>query len=315
MSLSVRKPVVLVTGVSGFIGEFLARYLLARGFGVVGTCRLRARVPQDLLKVCTRIHELEIDDKTDWSAPLSGVDFVVHAAAHVHVRRPKSADLDLFRAVNVDGLKRLAAFSRDASISLFVNLSSIAAECDSGGTRPMFYGESKRRGEEAIAEVLDTSECRHISLRLPAVYGPGMKGGLKWLYGVVKMGFPLPVIGGSPARSYLSVWNLADCVFHCLASKQPLNTSVAIADCEVLDMQSLIELIAVASGRETRGIRLSSRAIAFMSGMLGKRQEFERAMTPASVDVQEAARILGWTAPFSAAESWRKVAMAVSNVR
>jgi len=315
MSLSVRKPVVLVTGVSGFIGEFLARYLVARGFGVVGTCRQRSRVSRELLEACTRIHELEIDDKTDWSAPLSGVEFVVHAAAHVHVRRPKNADLDLFRAVNVDGLKRLAACSRDASISLFVNLSSIAAEFDSRGIRSTPYGESKKRGEEVIAEALGTSECRYLSLRLPAVYGPGMKGGLKWLHGVVEMGLPLPIVGDSPARSYLSIWNLADCVSHCLASERPLNANVAIADREALDMQALIGLIAAACGKKARGVRVSSRAITFLIGVLGKRQEFMRAMSPASVDAQEAARILGWTAPFSAAESWRKVAMAVSNVR
>jgi nucleoside-diphosphate-sugar epimerase len=313
MSFSGRKPVVLVTGLSGFIGGFLARYLVAQGFGVVGTCRLRSRLSPDLLKACTRIHELEIDDKTDWSAPLSGVEFVVHAAAHVHVRRPKSTDLDLFRAVNVDGLRRFADFSRDAPVSLFVNLSSIAAEFDSRGSRPTAYGESKKRGEEVLAEVLGTSECRYLSLRLPAVYGPGMKGGLKWLYGVVKTGLPLPIIGDSPARSYLSVWNLADCVFDCLASEQPLNVSVAIADCETLDMQALIEVIAAASGKQARGVRVSFRTVSFMSRMLGKRQEFERAMTPASVDAQEAARILGWTAPFSAAESWRRVSMAASD--
>ena len=315
MSLNASKPVVLVTGVSGFIGGFLVRHLVARGFRVVGTCRQRSRVSRDLLEACTRIHELELDDKTDWSAPLSGVDFVVHAAAHVHVPRPKSADLDLFRAVNVDGLKRLATCSRKASISRFVNLSSIAAEFDSRGSRPTLYGESKKRGEEAIAEVLSSSGCRYVSLRLPAVYGPGMKGGLKWLYGVVKTGLPLPIVGDSPPRSYLSVWNLDDCVFHCLASERPLNASVAIADREALDMQALIELIAAASGRRARGVRVSSRAVALMSSMLGKRQEFARAMTPASVDTQEAERVLGWVAPVSAAESWRKVAMAASDVR
>jgi nucleoside-diphosphate-sugar epimerase len=309
MIFSDNQPVVLVTGVSGFIGGFVAQCLVDNGFSVVGTCRRRSRLNPRLERVCSRIHELEIDSGTDWSAVLQGVHFVVHTAAHVHVRRPKKHDEDLFRLVNVDGLRRLAIQSCAASIKLFVNLSSIAAQLESPTFHSTAYGESKRKGEMAIAEVFGDSRSRFINLRLPAVYGPGMRGGLKWLSSAVTVGLPFPIIESAPDRSYLSVWNLADCILHCLLSVGSSALTVSIADREPLDLLSLARLIATANDKKLRSIRLSSRALALVLTIAGLRREYERAMMPITIDAREAERILGWSAPISAAESWRRVAI------
>lgn len=103
---------VLVTGVGGFIGGFLACDLASRGYEVIGTARSRAGVPRPVVSSCRELHEVRIGRSTDWATALVGVSSVVHCAAHVHIARPSRRDQQLFREVNVEGARQLAEACR-----------------------------------------------------------------------------------------------------------------------------------------------------------------------------------------------------------
>ncbi|WP_247456792.1 MULTISPECIES: NAD-dependent epimerase/dehydratase family protein [unclassified Bradyrhizobium] len=72
-----RKPVVLVTGASGFVGRHVVPALAREGWSVRRAVR-RSEGMDDEVVIET------IGPETDWQAAIEGVDVVVHLAARVH---------------------------------------------------------------------------------------------------------------------------------------------------------------------------------------------------------------------------------------
>src|SRR5262249_5743362 len=71
------RPIVLVTGATGFVGRFLSPVLEQQGW----TVRAAVRRPSGLQ------NEMIVDSigpETDWQAALAGAGAVVHLAARVH---------------------------------------------------------------------------------------------------------------------------------------------------------------------------------------------------------------------------------------
>jgi nucleoside-diphosphate-sugar epimerase len=303
-----RRTRVLVTGVGGFIGGFLARYLADHGYEVVGTARDRGRVAAEIRVVCLAIHEFEINGSSDWASVLEGIDVVVHCAAHVHVRRPSDLDQRLFREVNVEGARSLAQACRALDVRLLINISSIAADPLIQDAKSRGYGLSKREAEQAVAEVLAEGQCAYLNLRLPAVYGPGSKGALRFVQHWVSRGLPLPDLAESPKRSYLSVWNLADCIQHCIEQSSIKSETVALADPLPLNLVELLTVISEAFGRRPRFVPVAGWLVATLVRAMGIGREFGRGMTSAVIDPADAEAKLRWRPVLGAREAWRREA-------
>ena len=76
------KSRLLVTGANGFVGRALCDTLIQHGYVVRGAVR---RSDVILNSKISRVTVGEINNQTDWSAALAGVDVVIHLAARVHV--------------------------------------------------------------------------------------------------------------------------------------------------------------------------------------------------------------------------------------
>jgi uncharacterized protein YbjT (DUF2867 family) len=154
----VTKPVVAVTGATGFLGRHLVRALARDGWTP------RVLVRRDPIHPLWRDIEVEIvagDLKTPGALDrlCRGADVVIHLAGLI-----KAATLDGFNAVNRDGA-RAAALAAKAADAKFILVSSLAArEPDLSN-----YAASKRAGEEAVLDVLPEA----LIARPPAIYGPG----------------------------------------------------------------------------------------------------------------------------------------------
>ena len=308
MEAAASRPSVLITGVGGFIGGFLACELSRRGYRVSGTARDLKTVRPSVVAACEKLTSVIINGSTNWSSLLSSSQSVIHCAAHVHVRKPSRLDQILFQEVNVDGSRALAEGCRDSGAPLLVNLSSIAAETGIGDDKSSGYGASKREAERAIADVLAGPAARCVNLRLPAVYGPEGKGSLGFLFRWVRSGLPIPVMSMSPKRSYLSVWNLTDCVAHCLEHTVSTPIPVAIADEQSLDLPELLRVMATAAGVVPRFLDVGPVGSAIAAFAVGRRREFRRGMVETMIDPSVAVRELGWFPRVSASEGWRRVA-------
>ena len=116
---------VLLTGATGFVGSYIARYLLIKGYHVFATKRASSRM--DLVSdIQDNIiwTDCDLQDTIDLEAIIEQVDSVIHCAAVVSFQ-PK--DADLMYEVNVTGTQDLVNLSLQHKISRFVHISSIAA--------------------------------------------------------------------------------------------------------------------------------------------------------------------------------------------
>ncbi len=153
------RPLIAITGATGFIGGRLARALVDAGYDVRAlTRRAPSRdVPSEVAWVQGTLNNDEA-----LNALVKDAAFVVHCAGAI-----KARNRDEFLEVNAGGTRRLAAVAAAQSKPpRFIHLSSIAARAPTLSS----YAASKRASEQALRgfDIL-----RPVILRPPAVYGPG----------------------------------------------------------------------------------------------------------------------------------------------
>jgi nucleoside-diphosphate-sugar epimerase len=168
----------LITGATGFVGGHLAERLAADGW----TVRALVRPTSDTARLRALGAEFasgSLDDVDALTAAADGADTVFHLAALT-----TAPDEATFRRANADGTRNLAraALRGGTRPRRLVYLSSYAA-CGPGAPgRPRrmddapapltAYGRTKLEGEAAAREV-EPAGVERVTLRAPAVYGPG----------------------------------------------------------------------------------------------------------------------------------------------
>lgn len=94
------SQLVLVTGVSGFIGAHVAASLLRAGYRVRGTVRSRAKAEQTAAALSSagldasaiEFVEADLTHDAGWREAASGVDFVQHIASPFPIRQPRDRE-------------------------------------------------------------------------------------------------------------------------------------------------------------------------------------------------------------------------------
>jgi nucleoside-diphosphate-sugar epimerase len=159
---------VLVTGVSGFIGGYIARHLAASGqFDVHGLCRRNSPAMPDLEHLGIRIHIAYL--------PAPPVDAVVHCAAAGPWCDPVElirSNIDLTLGLIGDAIAWGARyFIFTSSVSVYGKVADPVLDEATPIHHPDAYGATKRSCEIALA--LRSAQLPSIALRLPGVIGPG----------------------------------------------------------------------------------------------------------------------------------------------
>ncbi len=155
------RPVVALTGASGFVGRRLAPLLAAAGWRVRLLLR-RDPVCAEWRDIDPQIVAGDLGDPAALAQLTSGAEAVVHVAGLI-----KAARTQQYFAVNHAGSVALAeATRRHAPQAHFLHVSTIAAR----EPKLSDYAASKRAGEDAVLGILG---ARATVLRPPAVYGPG----------------------------------------------------------------------------------------------------------------------------------------------
>ena len=204
---------ILVTGAAGFIGRALCLELARRGHAVLAACRgAAAPVAGAELRAVG-----DIGPRTDWSGHLAGVEIVVHLAARAHrpTRAPLSARPRSTAPRPWRGMRPPPGCARLVHIS---SIRAMGASTPPGApfraadpARPADpYGRAKLAIEAALAAAARGSGLELVILRPPLVHGPGVKGNLRALLGLVASGAPLPFAGIDNRRSLIFLDNLVD---------------------------------------------------------------------------------------------------------
>lgn len=307
-----KQDTIVVTGATGFVGTALLECLVARGGARVRAVvrRSSSLLPPSVAQVVAG----DIDDHTEWTDALTGVDVVVHLAARAHVMRDLAADpLAEFRRTNVSGSMRLAERAARAGVRRFVYLSSIKVNGE-GGTYSESdlpapedpYGVSKSEAEAGLLAIAARTGMELVIIRPPLVYGPGGKGNFRSLIDIVKRGIPLPLGAIHNRRSLVALGNLVDFIITCIEHPAAANETFLVSDGEDLSTTSLIQRLARAMGRSARLISVPLPLLSAGAMLLGRRAVARRLLGSLQVDISKARRVLGWVPPVSVQEGLRR---------
>jgi nucleoside-diphosphate-sugar epimerase len=219
------KPsIVAVTGASGFLGQAIVKRLMGSGMTVIAVGRGGAEESD-----CPGISSKKVDYEDGESIALAirGATAIVHCAGIAHVHMVDRSG-DLYARVNRDYTLRLWRAATLQGCESFVFVSSVKAYGEDMGEvsvnedsacRPQTaYGISKLEAEKGLRDACVVDTPRLSILRLPPMYGPGMKGAIRHLFWAARWHLPLPIWGIRAQRSVLSVENAARLVEFILRS-------------------------------------------------------------------------------------------------
>jgi 2-alkyl-3-oxoalkanoate reductase len=160
---------VAITGATGFVGPHLVAALARRGWKIRLLVRRWSPLPS-LAGVEADVVLGDVSDEAALGRLVAGADTVIHAAGLIKARRPSD-----FMVVNRDGTALLSALAPETMVVL---LSSLAAR--ESHLSP--YAASKRAAEGVVA----SRSGPWLTVRAPAVYGPGDRETLAYFRAVAR---------------------------------------------------------------------------------------------------------------------------------
>ena len=244
-----RKPLVALTGATGFIGQHLLKGLSARGYRL----RVLMRRPTMLPEGCASVLIGDLAKPYNMSEALADVDAVIHSAGIAHAM--SGLPEDDYRLFNTEATLRFARAAERARVKRFVFLSSVRAQAGPTAEGVLTeerdpeptdaYGRSKLEAEKGLAETgLDWA-----ALRLALVYGPGAQGNVARLIKLARSPYPLPLAGLKARHSLLALDNLVEAVDRILAAPAPLRRPFIVADPKPLTIGEIVAAMRQGLGR------------------------------------------------------------------
>ena len=276
---------ILITGVHGFVGSNLVEALKKEhtiyGLDIISPFKdgVRFTFGWDFL---------------DKEGEILEVDAIIHLAGKAHDTKNKSA-ADVYFKVNTGLTQKIFDwFLAQPKCKKFVFFSTAKAAADKVDgvltedvvpTPVGPYGESKIKAEEYILSRIREFEnsdlkpetlkpetlAKQVYIFRPCmIHGPGNKGNLNLLYGVVKKGIPWPLGAFENRRTFTSIENICFAVNGVLTKSVPSGI-YNMGDDEALSTNELIEEICKSLGKKAHIWKLPKglmNGVAKIGGML-----------------------------------------------
>ena len=311
---------VLVTGANGFIGQALCASLLSRGRSVVGAARQERDVgaPGSVPLIAMG----NVDEHTDWSSALSGVDCVVHLLARVHQMHDTAANPeDEFNRINAALTLNLARQAAACGVRRFVFMSSVKVNGEQTACGRPFaetdapapldpYARSKRAAEEGLVRLASETNLNLVIIRCPLVYGAGVKGNFLSMVRWLQSGLPLPLGALHNRRSMIAIDNLTDFIITCLDHPLAVDQTFLVSDGDDLTVTAMLRRTAIALQKSPRLIPVPPRLLCWAGRVVGKTALVQRLCFNLQVDITKARRMLGWAPPVSVDVALKKTVQA-----
>ncbi len=237
---------MILTGLSGFVGQNLLNYL--KDYQIVSLNR------DQLSNLCVE--------------QFNDCETVIHLAGKAHDLKKTSSPEEYYQ-VNYELTKKLYDVFLKSDAKKIIFISSVKAAADSiediltedhQPAPQTDYGRSKLMAEQYIQSLELPEGKSYYILRPCMIHGPGNKGNLNLLYKFVQKGIPYPLAAFDNKRSFLSVENL------CFVIKQILEKEIPsgvynVSDDEALSTNEVVEILANSSGKKAKLWKIPSKLI------------------------------------------------------
>ena len=242
---------ILITGVHGFVGTNLVKELSKEhvifGLDILDPIK-------EGIKFTYKWEDLDTEKMPE-------VDAIIHLAGKAHDTKNEAA-AEVYFKVNRDlTIKIFDYFLAHENIKKFVFFSTAKAAADRvegiltedvvpSPVGP--YGESKIEAEKYLLSKMEDvrSKSKDVYIFRPCmIHGPGNKGNLNLLYGVVKKGIPWPLGAFENRRTFTSIENICFAVNGVL-TKDVESGIYNMGDDEALSTNELIEEICKSLGKK-----------------------------------------------------------------
>lgn len=239
---------IFLTGSSGFVGTYFINY-----FGTNNIIQHR------------RGKDIKIDS----------VKYFIHLAGKAHDLKNVSTP-DEYYKVNTELTIEIYDAFLVSNAKVFITLSSVKAVADKVNEvlledaipNPItHYGKSKLLAEKYILSQPIPKNKRVYILRPCMIHGPGNKGNLNLLFGIVSSGFPWPLGLFENSRSYLSIENLCF-IFKELIEREDIPSGVYnVADDIPLATNEVIKMISESKKKKAKILNLNKNLIKLIARM------------------------------------------------
>ena len=310
---------VLVTGAYGFIGAAYCAHLAAQGVPYLGAVRAR-RADE------TRLEILALGDfaDADWTAPLVAepVDCIIHLAARAHrmndvARESRAA----YHRENVEVTTDLleAALAAQVRRLVFASSAKVHGEATAPGiilreTDPLLpqddYARSKAEAEARIRQFGEANGVETVILRLPLVYGPGVKANFAALADAVRARRILPLGAIRNQRSLLGLTNLCSALDAARTHPLAADQTFLVSDGEAVSTPELVRAIADAFAVRPRLLRWPPRLLSSLATLALRGDAVRRLLDSFAIDNAKIRRTLGWSPSLTLAEELQRLAQA-----
>ncbi|GAB4507059.1 MAG: SDR family oxidoreductase [Sulfuricaulis sp.] len=250
---------ILVTGATGFIGSNLVKKLLTQGAIVYAYVRDISKAGDTGSYPGVQFIQGDLTQGFTWTEPVA-VDTIFHLAGYAHA----VSDLDdasdrLHHANTVIATRHLLEMAGKTGVKEFIFASSVKAMSESTGTGCLdetspamprsAYGRAKLEAEGLVLSAGDKYGIHACNLRMPMVFGHGIKGNLLRMIEAIDHGRfpPLPEVNNK--RSLVHVDDVIQGML--LAARHPgaRGKTFIITDGRVYSTRQIYTAICAALGR------------------------------------------------------------------
>jgi len=312
------KKKILVTGGTGLVGRALLARLVTRPDvrALAWVRRVDSLLPVGVIPV-----PLSHNRTFAAGAQVEGLHTVIHCAARVHVMHDKARDpLVEFRKVNVDMTLRLARSAVEAGARRFIFISSIKVNGESTSPGQPFtaadspspvgpYALSKYEAEVGLRKISAETGLEVVIIRLPLVYGPGVRANFRSMMRWLSLGLPIPLGDLNKKRSLVALGNLVDLIDVCIDHPAAANQTLLVSDGEDLSTSDLLRRLGVALGKPARLLPVPEHWLAWAARLLGREDVQARLCGSLQVDIRKTCELVQWVPPVAVDDALRSAAI------
>jgi nucleoside-diphosphate-sugar epimerase len=287
---------ILITGANGFIGSSLCKSLSS--FNIIKA------------------------ERHNWSDLIAGVDCVIHLASLAHAHNKSTKELFVeYRSVNVIKTLAFAKNAISAGVKRFIFISSIKVngEFTKAGIKyspndipapQNIYAKSKLEAEEGLRVIAESSNMELVIVRLPLVYGPGVRANFLSMMDNLQRGLPLPFANIDNKRSFVFIDNVIDLLNKLIEHPKAAGETFLVSDDEDVSTSNLLLDISRELGCPVKLIYVPQWLLIFIFKAMRRDHLRAQLLESMQIDIEKTKELLNWTPPVKYLDGIKKTVRA-----